>query len=345
MTNCRAYDGIFRLKGSRLEFGAIEAGREWEGEHGRKYIRDSLKLRKILHDMLIQLSTECDANQLQLLTMDSPMGYVSRIQHHEFREITGYINKPLLGFVLKDILRARSTITQALELIQESRSNINNLDDSDSPSQTKQHADSNLPKDRLPLYNNFFPELVQIQTYLEDFSLCEKHYNQLIVSDFFNDFDNEFGERQTRTQYTCDENTCEIGVQASAQTNEVGVQVNKETHEVGIQTFDTMLHILENHVCLFQLELDSKINEINDLNKQLEYVYDYVVETIIDSLLNSINLSDRPNYRGLQQKSCSQLQEILQSIRDLHKNQDDLENEIDLHKNHDDLENEIELEN
>ncbi|CAG8532821.1 23530_t:CDS:2 [Dentiscutata erythropus] len=145
----RKGDGIFRLKGSRLEFGAIETGREWEGEHGRKYIKDSLKLRKMLHDMLIQLSKECyndenilrklqtvgilnSANRLQLLTMDSPMGYVSRIQHHEFREVTGYINKPLLGFVLKDILRARSIITQTLELIQESGSNINGLDDSDS---------------------------------------------------------------------------------------------------------------------------------------------------------------------------------------------------------------------
>ncbi|CAG8700325.1 8542_t:CDS:2, partial [Acaulospora morrowiae] len=55
----RKGDGIFRLKGSRLEFGAIEAGREWEGEHGRKYIKDSLKLCKMLHDMLIQLSKEC----------------------------------------------------------------------------------------------------------------------------------------------------------------------------------------------------------------------------------------------------------------------------------------------
>nr|CAG8480269.1 9760_t:CDS:10 [Entrophospora candida] len=32
----RKGDGVFRLKGSRLEFGAIETGREWEGEHGKK---------------------------------------------------------------------------------------------------------------------------------------------------------------------------------------------------------------------------------------------------------------------------------------------------------------------
>lgn len=96
--------------------------------------------------MLIQLSTECvndekilrklqtvgilnSANRLQLLTMDSPMGYISRIQHHEFREVTGYINKPLLGFVLKDILRARAIITRTSELIHENGSKIDDLDD------------------------------------------------------------------------------------------------------------------------------------------------------------------------------------------------------------------------
>ncbi|GES94360.1 hypothetical protein GLOIN_2v1828688 [Rhizophagus clarus] len=42
----RKGDGIFRLIGDRLEFGAIEAGRKWEGKSGRKYIKDSLKLNR-----------------------------------------------------------------------------------------------------------------------------------------------------------------------------------------------------------------------------------------------------------------------------------------------------------
>ncbi|CAG8711621.1 13328_t:CDS:2, partial [Dentiscutata heterogama] len=51
---------------------------------------------------------------------------------------------------------------------------------------------------------------------------------------------------------------------------------------------------------------------------------------IINSLLNSINISDRPKYRRLQQKTNNELLEILQSIRDLHNNQNELENEIEL---------------
>ncbi|CAG8774230.1 2307_t:CDS:1, partial [Dentiscutata heterogama] len=51
-------------------------------------------------------------------------------------------------------------------------------------SQIIRHTDSKKPKNRLQLYYTFFPELVQIQMYLEDFSLCKIHYNQLIASDF-----------------------------------------------------------------------------------------------------------------------------------------------------------------
>ena len=49
--------------------------------------------------------------------------------------------------------------------------------------------------------------------------------------------------------------------------------------------------------------------------------------TIINSLLNSLNDSNRPKYRGLQQKTRSQLRDILQSIRDLKNNQEEEEEE------------------
>ncbi|CAG8838334.1 33394_t:CDS:1, partial [Racocetra persica] len=42
--------------------------------------------------------------------------------------------------------------------------------------------------------------------------------------------------------------------------------------------------------------------------------------TTINSLLASINISDRSKYHGLRQKNCNQLREILQSIRDLQDN-------------------------
>ncbi|CAG8601296.1 11044_t:CDS:1, partial [Cetraspora pellucida] len=147
-------------------------------------------------------------------------------------------------------------------------------------SQTIRHADSKKPKSRLQLYNDFFPELIQIQTHLQDFSLCEKHYNQLVASDFLHqmlinsnipknnrnkqkqqinssDFDNEIVEKQARTQYAHKTNV--------VQTNEVGVQANPETYKIGIQVADIMLHTLETRVCFLQSQLDSKVIEVEDL--------------------------------------------------------------------------------
>ena len=49
--------------------------------------------------------------------------------------------------------------------------------------------------------------------------------------------------------------------------------------------------------------------------------------TIINSLLSSLNDSNHPKYCGLQQKTRLQLRDILQSIRDLKNDQDELEEE------------------
>ncbi|CAG8742748.1 14424_t:CDS:1, partial [Dentiscutata heterogama] len=68
-------------------------------------------------------------------------------------------------------------------------------------------------------------------------------------------------------------------LQANKQTNEVAVQVSNETHEIGVQVSDNMLHTLEARINLLQLQLNLKINEVEDLKKQLEYAYDYVIES------------------------------------------------------------------
>ncbi|CAG8483395.1 8696_t:CDS:2 [Funneliformis mosseae] len=145
----RKGDGIFRLIGDRLEFGAIEAGKKWEGKSGRKYIIDSLKLSKTLRDMFVQLAKECDddeqivrklqtvgmlhsGNRFQLLTLDVPKGYICRIKRFAFQEVASHINNPPLAFVLKNILRAKAIIKQTLVLVQKKRSSyLDDLDDLD----------------------------------------------------------------------------------------------------------------------------------------------------------------------------------------------------------------------
>ncbi|CAG8737096.1 598_t:CDS:1, partial [Dentiscutata heterogama] len=57
---------------------------------------------------------------------------------------------------------------------------------------------------------------------------------------------------------------------------EVGMQVNQKTHKVGIRVSNITL---ESYIYLLQLQLNSKINEIEDLKKQLDYAYNYVMES------------------------------------------------------------------
>ncbi|CAG8493898.1 19499_t:CDS:2 [Racocetra fulgida] len=164
--------------------------------------------------------------------------------------------------------------------------------------------------------------------HLKDFSLYEKHYNQLIASDFLRqvlldanysqvsenkqnkqkrqvhnlDFEDEIVEKQVRTEHAYEievkKNTCEIGIQ----TDKVGVQVNKETREFGVQVFDIMSHTLESYINLLQAQLDVKINEIENLQKQLNYVYDYVIEKDLtaekNKEMNSIDLAIK-NQKGV----------------------------------------------
>ncbi|GBB92939.1 hypothetical protein RclHR1_02090003 [Rhizophagus clarus] len=130
-------DGIFRLKGDRLEIGAIEAGRKWEGTNGRKYLKDSLKLSKMLRDMIVQLTKECNGNE--------------RI------EVASQINNPPLAYVIKDILRAKAIMMQTLELVQEKKSNLDDLDDFEEVNRSEQcttHNTINLSKTyKTPLRN------------------------------------------------------------------------------------------------------------------------------------------------------------------------------------------------
>nr|CAG8668960.1 7504_t:CDS:2 [Entrophospora candida] len=146
----RKGDGVFRLCKKRLEFGAIETGRKWEGQCGTKYLADSLKLCKMLKDMLVQLSTECDwledfvrklqvvgvlqgANRVQVITMDYPKGYVFRVQRRKVHEVSGRLTKSVpLALVLKEILCAKSIIIQTLDIINRKNDvNVENfLDDS-----------------------------------------------------------------------------------------------------------------------------------------------------------------------------------------------------------------------
>ncbi|CAG8814946.1 31145_t:CDS:2, partial [Gigaspora margarita] len=114
-----------------------------------------------------------------------------------------------------------------------------------------------------------------------DFSLCEVHYNQLVISDFLRRILLDFNyaeisknrqnkQKQTHIEHAdIENNTCKISIQTD----------NKETSEIGVQTLDNMSYTFESYIHLLEAQLNIKINEIEDLKKQLEYAYDYVIES------------------------------------------------------------------
>ncbi|KAF0406827.1 c2h2-type zinc finger transcription factor [Gigaspora margarita] len=140
-------DGIFRITADRMELGAIESGREWEGLYGTKYLKDSLKLNKMLKDMITNLISECSfntsrqlqvigilngGNRLQMIEMDTPKGYISRVKRGKIYEVTGRLTKSQpLAFVIKEILRAKATIVRTLNLLNNDKLNYLLDDDTD----------------------------------------------------------------------------------------------------------------------------------------------------------------------------------------------------------------------
>lgn len=53
------YDGVVVI--NALEVGVVEHGRQFIGENGRKWSTDTLKVLKVLHDMIYQLQSHVDS--------------------------------------------------------------------------------------------------------------------------------------------------------------------------------------------------------------------------------------------------------------------------------------------
>ncbi|RIB08136.1 hypothetical protein C2G38_2212373 [Gigaspora rosea] len=139
------------------------------------------------------------------------------------------------------------------------------------------HADSQTAKNRLLLYNSFFPELVEIQTHLEDYSMCNRHYNQLIASNYFHRHLLNLNSQRHNPKRQVESHNSETEF-IEKQTCEIGIQVGKQLCEVGVQTSESIIQDLKNYVILLQEQLNKKISEIEDLRKHLDCAYDYVVE-------------------------------------------------------------------
>ncbi|CAI2171380.1 14235_t:CDS:1 [Funneliformis geosporum] len=63
------------------------------------------------------------ANMIQVITMDYPKGYISRVQRRNVREVAGRLSKSdPLALVLKEVICAKSIIKQTLDIINKKNS-------------------------------------------------------------------------------------------------------------------------------------------------------------------------------------------------------------------------------
>ncbi|CAB4401981.1 unnamed protein product [Rhizophagus irregularis] len=135
----RKEDEIFRITTDHMKIRVIETGHKWKGSNRTKYLKDSLKLNKMLKDMIMNLIFEnnCNifkqfqvigilngGNQLQMIIMDTPKGYIFYVRYKKFYEVSGHLLKiQPLDFIIKKILCAKAIIVKILDLINNYRLN------------------------------------------------------------------------------------------------------------------------------------------------------------------------------------------------------------------------------
>ncbi|GBC22372.2 hypothetical protein GLOIN_2v1770734 [Rhizophagus irregularis DAOM 181602=DAOM 197198] len=161
------------------------------------------------------------------------------------------------------------------------------------------HADTKAVASRLLLYHIFIPELIHLQTSLELYSLCEKHYNQIISTNHFYQFllnpdqTTSFQNQNKRKRHsidnsvldiglnitsTCDfgaqfpefETTCDFGAQFpefEASTRDFGIQVSGEFEYV--QTISKIQQL--------QKQLENQGRELMELSGRLTKANEYIL--------------------------------------------------------------------
>ncbi|CAG8474008.1 11618_t:CDS:2, partial [Dentiscutata heterogama] len=89
-------------------------------------------------------------------------------------------------------------------------------------------------------------KLVEIQMHLEDYSMCNQYYNQLIASNYFHHHLLNLNSQWYNPKWQVKSHDSETEY-IEKQTCEIGIQVRKQLCEVGIQTSESIIQDLENY--------------------------------------------------------------------------------------------------
>ncbi|CAG8845963.1 27871_t:CDS:1, partial [Gigaspora margarita] len=130
------------------------------------------------------------------------------------------------------------------------------------------NASTNLIKNRIPLFEPYFPELSILKNELQKYAICEKHYNQIIAKDHYLDYlrgkISEYPRKRSRN--LLNNNSSILSNTQESSTIDIGIQVTMD-HDLSTQ-IDALKISLANLVTDHSeqlLTIQAKNNRISEL--------------------------------------------------------------------------------
>jgi signal transduction histidine kinase len=151
--------------------------------------------------------------------------------------------------------------------------------------------------ERLALYHNQFPELSDLHSFLESYSICERHYNQIIANNNFFQRLTGSGQENKRIRVSADEDNTPIPVSQPNIFAELDrVRRLLEYYQWEDQRKLQLVTDLNNQLARMRQQLEDQKNEIEELKEQLQKAYNNMSRSLQQRELNR-NLIERWNSR------------------------------------------------
>lgn len=143
-------------------------------------------------------------------------------------------------------------------------------------SQAWRHASTQEAAKRLTQYHNYIPELASLHSSLKSYSICERHYNQIISTKFYHDL-TDSNQENKRFRLDTDEDS-------SIDHPNIIVEYEKtksllEASQQEIQQKSQLIVELNNQIVRIQKHLEDQKNEIEELKQKMQRAHDYASET------------------------------------------------------------------
>ena len=136
-------------------------------------------------------------------------------------------------------------------------------------SQKWRHASNQETAKHLTLYHNYIPELSNLHSVLESYSICEKHYNQIIVADYFYRHIAGFVQENKRLRLNTDEADVTDNINPS-----VELEKTRKLLESSQLENQQKLRLIAD----LSQQVEDQRKEIVDLKALLQKAYDDIVK-------------------------------------------------------------------